>query len=159
MKKWWKEHRKSYANALSEKEELVKLLKVQKEAAAALREENIQLQKSLSLSISQCQEFLAQMSNVTKEMMAAKTEVLKARGMPPMIRKETERVSMLKMIGDAFLFFFSVIMFRTKPLTRLRSLCEVIFDNKLFGSFATQRILKVISRKYARTHIFYHEEF
>jgi hypothetical protein len=105
-------------------------------------------------STSQCQEFQAQMSHVTKELMIAKTEVLKASGMPPMIRKETERGSMLKMIGDAILFTFSVIVFRTKPLTRLRSLCEVIFDNELFGSFATQRVLKDISKKYARTHVF-----
>jgi hypothetical protein len=45
MKKWWKEHRKSHTNALSEKEELVKLLQMEKEAAAALREEDNNLQK------------------------------------------------------------------------------------------------------------------
>jgi hypothetical protein len=61
---------------------------------------------------------------------------------------------MLKMIDDAILFIFSVIMFRTKPVTRLRSLCEVIFDHEIFGSFTTQRVLKDISRKYARSHIF-----
>jgi hypothetical protein len=74
--------------------------------------------------------------------------------MPPLIRKETERGSMLKMIGDAILFIFSMIMFGTKPLTRLHSLCEVIFHNELFRSFVTQTVLKNISKKYARTHIF-----
>jgi hypothetical protein len=80
MKKWWKEHRKSHSNALSEKEELVKLLQLERDTAAALREENIHLQKSLSISTSQCQEFQAQMCHVTKELMIAKTEVVKAKG-------------------------------------------------------------------------------
>jgi hypothetical protein len=45
-------------------------------------------------------------------------------------------------------------MSKTKPLTRLLSLCEVVFDHEIFGSFATQRVSKDISRKYARLHIF-----
>jgi hypothetical protein len=154
MKRWWKENRKSHANALSEKEKLVKLLEVERQRAAALREENLQLQKALSTSTNHCEEFQAQLCHVMKELLIAKTEVLKARGMPPMIKKESERTSMLQMIGDAILFIFSVVMFKTKPLTRLLSLCEVIFDREIFGSFATQRVIKDISRKYARSHIF-----
>jgi hypothetical protein len=94
-------------------------------------------------STSQCEEFQAQMSHVTKELMIVKkTEALKASEMPPMIRKGMEWASMLKMIGKAILFIFSVILFRTKPVTRLCSLCEAIFDREIFGSFAMQRILK-----------------
>jgi len=71
-----------------------------------------------------------------------------------MIHKETDRGSMLRMLGDAILFIVNVAMFRTQPITCLRSLCEVIFDKELFGSYATEAVLKDVSLKYARKKTF-----
>jgi hypothetical protein len=74
MKRWWKENRKSHANALSEKEKLVQLLEVERQRAAALREENLHLQKALTTSTSHCEEFQAQLCHVAKELLQAKID-------------------------------------------------------------------------------------
>ena len=117
---------------------------------ATLKEENRKLQNSISLSMHECTHAKAEISNIKKELVNAKAEALKATGMPPMIKKETEKVSMLRMLGDAILFILNVVMFRMQPITRLRSLCEIIFDNELLGTFATETVLHEVSLKYAR---------
>jgi hypothetical protein len=122
---------------------------------ATLKEENRKLQNSISLSMHECTHAKAEISNIKKELVNAKAEALKATGMPPMIKKETEKVSMLRMLGDAILFILNVVMFRTQPITRLRSLCEIIFDNELLGTFATETVLHEVSLKYARKKIFF----
>jgi len=154
MKKWWKEHRKAHANAVDEKDELAKQLQAEREAVATLKEENRKLQNSISLSMHECTHAKAEISNIKKELVNAKAEALKATGMPPMIKKETDKVSMLRMLGDAILFILNVVMFRMQPITRLRSLCEIIFDNELLGTFATETVLHEVSLKYARKKIF-----
>ena len=98
-----------------------------------MREENAELQN--------------QNSSLAKELMSAK-------GMPPFIKWERDRASVLRMIGEAILFILNVIMYRTQSITRLRALAESVFDKELFGSFSTQKVLKEMSTKYARRHVF-----
>jgi len=96
----------------------------------------------------------AEVCNAKAELCNAKAEVLKACGLPAIIQKQTDRGSMLRMLGEAILIIVNVVMFRTQPITRLRALCEVIFEKELFGSHATEAVLKDVSLKYARRTIF-----
>jgi hypothetical protein len=122
-----------------------------------LKEENARLARELSLCTTKLNELQSRNSNLTDEFMKvqARAEILKGSGMPPTLRKETDRVSMLNMIGDAILFILNVIMYQTQPITRLRALCTVLFENELYGAFATQKVEKEISTRYARKHVFF----
>ncbi len=41
-----------------------------------------------------------------------------------------------------------------QPITRLCALCEVTFEKELYGSHATGKVMKEISKKRSRKNIF-----
>ena len=57
---------------------------------------------------------------------------------------------MLKMIGEAIVFIFTIIMCQTQKIARSRALTEAVFDKELFGTFATNTVVKEISVKYGQ---------
>ncbi len=61
---------------------------------------------------------------------------------------------MLGKIGDAIIFILNIIMCWTQCMTWLYTVKEVIFDNELFGSFATQKVMKEMITKHARRIFF-----
>ncbi len=65
----------------------------------SLREENVALSNT-------CCELKDRNSSLAKELISSK-------GMPPFIKRERNRASVLKMIGEAILFVLNVIMYRT----------------------------------------------
>jgi uncharacterized protein (UPF0128 family) len=124
MKKWWNDHWKKNDNLLKDKENSDALLALEKALVQQLREENERLnvlreqdavlanalkEKNLALS-NTCAE-------VVNQNAALAHELVTARGMPPFIKKETDRASLVKMIGAAILFIFNIIMYHTQPLT------------------------------------------
>jgi FtsZ-binding cell division protein ZapB len=129
MKKWWKEQRMSSVKLSTKIDEADRLLEVERRAVADLKEKNALLVRELSLCTTKLNEVQSRNCNLTNEMMKlqARAEILKGSGMPPTLRKETDRVSMLKMIRDAILFILNIIMYQTQPITRLRALCTVLF--------------------------------
>ena len=161
MKKWWNDHRKKNENLLKDKEYSDALLASEKALVQQLREENERLtklreqdavlanaliEKNVALS-NTCAEVANQNAALAHELVVAK-------GMPPFIKKESDRTSLVKMIGAAILFIFNIIMYRTQPLTRLRALVEAVFEMEIFGSFQTEKVLKEVSTKYARNTVF-----
>jgi hypothetical protein len=61
---------------------------------------------------------------------------------------------MLQLLGDAIMYILSIIMHRTQHITRLRAICTVLFDKELFGAFATQKVEKELSTRFARKYVF-----
>jgi hypothetical protein len=61
---------------------------------------------------------------------------------------------MLAMIGSAIIALLNIIMYETHQITRCHILCEAVFNNDLFGSAVTKKVMKEDSRKYARKNIF-----
>ncbi len=41
-----------------------------------------------------------------------------------------------------------------QPVTRLHALCEVTFEKELYGSHATGKVMKEVSKKCSRKNIF-----
>ncbi len=72
----------------------------------------------------------------------------------PSLRKETNRTSMLALIGSAIVAVRSIVMHKTQQITRLRAVSEALFNNEIFGSAATEKVLKEINRDYARKFLF-----
>ncbi len=54
-----------------------------------------------------------------KESLSSKADLLKACGMPPALKKETVKVSMIQMIGGAIIYILNIIMHRKDPVTHL----------------------------------------
>jgi hypothetical protein len=53
-------------------------------------------------------------------------------------KKETDKQSILGMVGGAILAIMAVIMAKTQSITRLRVVCKALFDTFLFGSHETK---------------------
>jgi hypothetical protein len=64
------------------------------------------------------------------------------------------KVSMIQMLGGAIIYVLNIIMHRMHRITRLLTQCEVLFDHRLFGSFATEKIARERSTRYARKNLF-----
>jgi hypothetical protein len=126
-KKWWDDHRKSIQDLSTEIDKL-------EEEATRLREENKHLMGEFKL--------------------LKTSQVNKAFDGFPEIKKVNDKPTMLAMIGSAIIAILNIILFRTHQITRCRILCEAVFNNELFGSAVTDKVLKEVSRKYARKYIF-----
>jgi len=161
MKKWWKEHRAANKKVLTEKIDLEhKCIQATQETVRAelmLQEKNVELDKlrleneQLKMQIAQQQDTNEQ---VMQELVASKALVLDATNGMPFLQKDNNKLSMLEKIGAAILFFVNIIMFRTKNETRVKALKEVIFDKKIYGEVATEKVMKEMTRSYARKNIF-----
>jgi len=93
-------------------------------------------------------------ANLKAELESCKAVQLRVNDFSVEVKKESNRVSMLKMIGEAILLLLSIIMSRTQSITRVRALYDVIFTNQLYGPVATETVVKEMSKAYARKHIF-----
>ncbi len=136
---------------LASEKALVQQLREENERLTKLREQdavlaNALIEKNVALS-NTCAEVANQNAALAHELVVAK-------GMPPFIKKESDRTSLVKMIGAAILFLFNIIMYHTQPLTRLHALVEAVFEMEIFGSFQTEKVLKEVSTKYARNTVF-----
>jgi hypothetical protein len=103
------------------------ILRIESQKALQLKEENSQLKKELF----RCKADILKIEEESRN--------YKVKGMPE-IRKETNKVLMLTMIGTAITALLSIIMFKTQKITRLRALCEVLFKNELFGPEASNQV-------------------
>jgi hypothetical protein len=147
MKKYWDKQRKLREEEVSEKEAMLLQL-------SELKQQNKHLTESLADCQRCCSELQSQKDGMMKELISSKAELLRAEGLPPKFHKETNRVSMLQMIGEAILFILNVIMHRTQPHSRLYAIAEVLFERQIFGNIATERVLKDVTHKYTRKNIF-----
>jgi hypothetical protein len=88
------------------------------------------------------------------ECMKLHTQLQEASQFPVKLRKEVERTTMFRMIGEAILAVCNIVMYRTQAITRLRTLCNIILDGRLFGNFATDTVMKEVCTRYARKSVF-----
>jgi hypothetical protein len=96
-----------------------------------------------------------------EELFSSKAQLLRSKEMNetyskamPKIYKETRKEEILAMIGAPIITILNIIMRKTQQLTRLRALFDAVFTKELFGSVATERVMKDATRQYARKHIF-----
>jgi hypothetical protein len=94
-------------------------------------------------------------SHLKKECFSGKVELMKAtevigayKDLPP-IYKVTDEDSIFQMVAAVLLHVMNIIMRKTQPVTRLRTLTQVIFQRELFGHVATERVLRGETRKYS----------
>ncbi len=139
-KTWWDNHNKSIDRLKMENSEYKEDVKNLKEANAKLQEEN---------------------SHLKQELVSTRMKLLKAseakeayEKILPTIHKESRRPEMLAMIGATIIVIFNVIMKKTQQITRLRAICEVLFEKELFGAVPTERVLKNYSKMYSRRYLF-----
>jgi hypothetical protein len=154
MKKWWKDHRRENAAVLKDKDEVVQALQVERMEVQRLREEQERLKRVIEYH--ECR--TTALSNTCLELQEVNAsltrEVIAAKNLPPFIKLERDKASLLIMIGRAILFILSVVMHKTQSITRLRMLVEAVFESQLFGSFLTGKVLKEITTTYARRNVF-----
>lgn len=145
--KWWTEHRE-FVNRLKEENQ------ASTENIAILRNEIDKLhQENMGLKV--------ELSHLKQELFNAKAKLLKAedimecnKSVIPMIHKETRKPERLAMIGSVIVAVLGIIMRKTQAVSRLFTLCEVIFDNNLFGAIPTERVLNKCTRMYCRRHVY-----
>jgi hypothetical protein len=63
-------------------------------------------------------------------------------------RKITDKRNRVLAVGTAIVALLSVLMTRTHPITRLRTICEAVFDNAIFGIDVTKVALSELYKKY-----------
>ncbi len=110
MKKWWSDQRKSRTEAQHEKLEAEHERSEAQQLLQRERESNNPLMGLLLSCTTKCNELKTQNEHLKKELLSCKANLLKANGMLPQIRKETEKVSMLKMNASVVLLILSIIM-------------------------------------------------
>lgn len=110
MKKWWSDQRKSRTEAQHEKLEAEHERSNAQQLLQRERESNNHLMGRLSPCTTRCNGLEMQNEHLKKELLSCKANLLKANGMLPQIRKEKEKVSMLKMIAGVVLLILSIIM-------------------------------------------------
>jgi hypothetical protein len=69
------------------------------------------------------------------------------------LTKITQKASRVAAIGAGILAVLSILLSRTQPTTRLRAVCEALFDRAIFGVEATQVVLNEIYQKYFLSRI------
>jgi len=94
------------------------------------------------------------------ELFSCKAELMKAteqlgsyKGLPP-IHKETNKEYILLMVTAVLLHIMNIIMRKTQQVTRLRTLTQILFQRELFGSVATERVLREETKRYCRKILF-----
>ena len=78
---------------------------------------------------------------------------MKSKGCPP-LKKESNRIAIVEMVGSALVAVMAITMAYTKPISRLRLLCKVLFDCCIFGVEETRSVLLSLTRKFVRTEVF-----
>ncbi len=63
-------------------------------------------------------------------------------------KKVTDKSSRVLAVGAAILALLSVLMKRTQPITRLRTVCDALFSNSIFGIEGTKIVLRELYMKY-----------
>lgn len=103
----------------------------------------------------------AEVTHLKKELLTVKAKLLKAeeviqsnKTVLPMTHKESKKPECLAMIGAVIVAVLGIIMRKTQVITCLRALCEVIFDNDLFGAIPTERVLSHYSKMYCRRYVY-----
>jgi hypothetical protein len=64
------------------------------------------------------------------------------------------RAEILVTIGTTLISLLDVVMRKTHQITRLRVVSDVLFKEEIFGSMATNEVVKDISKSYAQKYIF-----
>jgi hypothetical protein len=72
----------------------------------------------------------------------------------PMIHKETRKPECLAMIGPVIVAVLGLIMWKTQVVSHLFALCEVLFDNNLFGAIPTERVLSQYTKMYCWRYVY-----
>jgi hypothetical protein len=168
MNKWWKEHRAANQKVLSEKLQLeTEVIQPNQQTVNAelqLQQNSVELERlrseneRLKMQVASHEVVHHNMKEVNDRVMdelaTTRALLLESNKGMPFLKKDSNRVSMLRRIADAILFVINIIMFKTRMVTRVHALKEVIFDNQLYGTFATERVMKEMTRAYSRKNIF-----
>lgn len=85
------------------------------------QETNARNVKALSSCNDDCYELQLQKSNLMNELVSCKADILQLKGIPPQLKKETNNVSILKMVGYVILFIFNIIMNGMQCITCLHA--------------------------------------
>jgi hypothetical protein len=103
---------------------------------------------------------LSEIRTGKEENMQLNTELMKAteqlgsyKGLPT-IHKETNKDSILLMVTAVLLHIMNIIMHKTQQVTCLRTLTQIIFQRELFGSVATNWVLREETKRYCRKILF-----
>jgi hypothetical protein len=78
---------------------------------------------------------------------------LKSKGFPE-TKKETNSAALKDLVGKSLLALMAVAMAFTKPLSRLRVIVTVLFDNAIFGVEETRFMWMRLARKCTRGEVF-----
>ena len=62
--------------------------------------------------------------------------------------KLSNKETLLTALGSAIVAILSVVMRKTQPITRLRTICEVLFDRAIYGAAVTAKVLEEMYQKY-----------
>jgi len=62
--------------------------------------------------------------------------------------KVSNKETLIAAVGSAILAVLSILMRRTQPISRLRTLCEVLFGQAIYGAAVTAKVLDELYDKY-----------
>jgi len=133
-KKWWNSKRmkvEEFHSLLAERDHLlteVKVLKQEKEILVAeVQQKDDELQEIWS---------------------GAMNGIFSALNPHGGLKKITQKASRVAAVGVRILAVLAILLSRTQATTKLRVVCEALFDNAIFGVEATKVILKELYQKY-----------
>jgi septal ring factor EnvC (AmiA/AmiB activator) len=132
--KWWSQ-KKATVVTLEEK-----LEKSQAEVAS--------LEEELNVANKKIAELEAELEDTINRQDKNAAEVLKAVDEHGGFKKITDKAAQLLAIGAILVSFLGIIMKRSHNITRLRAVCDAIFNNLIFGAEATAIVLEEIYHKY-----------
>jgi chromosome segregation ATPase len=131
----------------SENEESAENLAILRDEKNMLEQENKQLKAEAT--------HLKQEKFIVKAKLCKAEEVIQSHeAVLPMIYKESRKKERLAMIGTVLVSVIGVIMRKCQVITRIRTLCEAIFDNNLFEAIPTERFLNQYSKMYCRKYVY-----
>jgi len=64
------------------------------------------------------------------------------------LQKLTNTADRVVAIGTTLLSFLAIMMKSKHPITRLRTVCECLFENAIFGEHVTKQVLHELYKKY-----------
>jgi hypothetical protein len=151
--RWWNDLR---AKNSSMKDEIANL----KREKLQWHVEKSRLEIENGLLLSEIRAGKEENMQLKNELFSCKAELMKAteqlgsyKGLPP-IHKETNKESILLMVTAVLLHIMNIIMRKTQQVTRLRTLTQILFQRELFGSVATERVLREETKRYCRKILF-----
>jgi hypothetical protein len=152
-KKWW-EKKKEKLKALESKVEVqtkeINILEEDLELTASSLEDALEKMPALEEELAEAREAVIALEAEVTELrqVTAKMQVL-ADVLEPFggVKKIDDKSIRVVAVSALLAAFLGVIMKSTHPLTRLRVVCEALFDKCLFGVEATTLMLQELSRK------------